>query len=241
MPFLNFEDVSIYYEDSGEELPSVLLLAPGGMRSAVDLWEKVSWDPRTYLRGHYRIIAMDQRNAGKSSAPVSGDDGWSCYTRDQVRLINYLNIDKFHVLGMCIGGPFCLGLIEELGDRILSATLIQPIGLNKNRHLFYSLFNEWREGLTSQGHDLTEGDWKNFCENMFGSDKILFNVDEDFLSKCTVPLLILMGNDNYHPQLTSLKINNKAKNSTLIKEWKHGKNKLLAAQRMINFIGNNVR
>ena len=34
MSYFVKNDVSIYYEDSGEDLPALLILAPGGMKSS---------------------------------------------------------------------------------------------------------------------------------------------------------------------------------------------------------------
>ena len=75
MAIFSKNHVSIYYEDSGENLPALLLLAPGGMKSSLDFWNHTPWDPRKELRGSYRVIAMDQRNAGRSIAPVTAEDG----------------------------------------------------------------------------------------------------------------------------------------------------------------------
>ena len=63
MAIYRHENTSIYYEDSGEDLPALLLIAPGGMKSALSFWKGTPWDPREQLKGRYRIIAMDQRNA----------------------------------------------------------------------------------------------------------------------------------------------------------------------------------
>ena len=45
------------------------------MKSSIAFWDKAPWDPRDALKGEFRVIAMDQRNAGNSRAPVSGNDG----------------------------------------------------------------------------------------------------------------------------------------------------------------------
>ena len=86
---------------------------------------------------------MDQRNAGKSTAPVSGEDGWHTYTADHLALLDHLGIEKTHILGGCIGGPYCLGLIQTAPNRVASAVLQQSIGLENNRDVFYGLFDEW--------------------------------------------------------------------------------------------------
>ena len=73
----------------------MLLLALGGMKSSITYWDQTPWDPRVALAGQFRVIAMDQRNAGKSSAPVSNKDGWHSYTNDQLALMDYLSIERF--------------------------------------------------------------------------------------------------------------------------------------------------
>ena len=67
MPIFTRGDIKLYYEEQGKGFP-LLLIAPGGMRSAVSFWDKTPWNPITQLAPHYRVIAMDQRNAGRSSA-----------------------------------------------------------------------------------------------------------------------------------------------------------------------------
>ena len=94
MPVFKRDDVELYYEEHGAGFP-VLLIAPGGMRSAVSFWERTPWNPIDQLAPHYRVIAMDQRNAGKSVAPVRPTDSWHVYTADQLALLDHLGIDRF--------------------------------------------------------------------------------------------------------------------------------------------------
>ncbi len=70
MPIFIHGDIKLYYEEHGKGFP-LLLIAPGGMRSAVLFWDKTPWNPITQLAPHYRIIAMDQRNAGALERPHS--------------------------------------------------------------------------------------------------------------------------------------------------------------------------
>ena len=215
-------DVSLYYEDHGNQSgPAVLLIAPGGMRSAVSFWRNTPWNPIEQLAEHFRVVAMDQRNAGSSVAPVSARDGWHTYTADQLALMDYLGIETFHVAGMCIGGPYCLGLIQQAPQRVLSATLFQTIGRDNNRGAFYEMFDAWAHELQAQ-RGAGEDDWRAFRENMYGGDKVLFNVDEAFVRECATPLMVLMGNDLYHPRSTSLMIAETAPNVVFIDDWKEG-------------------
>ena len=42
--------------------------------------------------------------------------------------MDHLGIDKFMVLGYCIGGPFIWNLIKRARDRVVAAVLTQPSG-----------------------------------------------------------------------------------------------------------------
>ncbi len=233
MPIAELGDARIHYEERGSG-PAVLLIAPGGMRSAISFWANTPWNPMEQLAGEFRVVAMDQRNAGESTAPVSGDDGWHTYTHDQLALLDYLGIDHFHVAGMCIGGPYCLGLIQAAPDRVLSATLFQSIGRDDNQDAFYAMFDDWAKGLREAGDD--EAAWSGFRENMYGGDKVLFNVDETFLPACTTPLLVLEGNDLYHPQSTSLLLRDTAPNVTYVADWKEGAGRDAAMVTFVEFL-----
>ena len=79
MPVFERDATRIHYEVHGEGFP-VLMLAPGGMRSSIPVWDQVPWNPIETLSSKYRVIAMDQRNAGQSTAPVTATDGWRDYT-----------------------------------------------------------------------------------------------------------------------------------------------------------------
>ena len=86
MPIFERGDTKLYYEEQGSGFP-ILLIAPGGMRSTVSFWEKTPWNPIEQLAPNYRVIAMDQRNAGLSVAPIRATDSWQVYTQDQLGMV----------------------------------------------------------------------------------------------------------------------------------------------------------
>lgn len=220
MPTFSRGDVEIYYEEQGTGLP-ILLLAPGGMRSTIPSWETaMPWNLIEQLADDYRVITMDQRNAGRSSAPIQANDGWQTYTDDQLALLDHLGVDRFHVAGMCIGGPYCFSLIRRAPQRVASAVLFQTIGLTDNRQAFYTMFDAWAQELRDGGKSAPAEAWSSFREAMYGGDDLLFSVDEDFVKGCTTPLLVLMGDDEYHPQEASRRVAKLAPNATFVEHWK---------------------
>lgn len=220
MPFFDRDDVRIHYEVEGDGEP-VLLIAPGGMRSHAALWANAPWDPRRALVGDHQVIAMDQRNAGQSVAPVSGSDGWPSYTADQLALLDHLGVDRCHVIGMCIGGPFIAGLLRVAADRFLSAVMLQPVGIDGNRPVFYELFDDWAADIAGDHPEAGPEDWSSFRGNMWDGEFVL-TASRDNLAATETPLLVLRGDDIYHPSSTSREVAAAAPNASLVEEWKEG-------------------
>src|ERR1700676_411344 len=220
MPIFKRGDVTLYFEEFGSGYP-ILLFAPGGMRSAIEFWHKSPFDPTVEFAKDFRVIAMDQRNAGNSRAPVTASDGWDTYTADHVALLDHLGIKSCHAMGGCIGGSYSLGLIKAIPDRVSSAVLQQPIGLSpKNRELFFQMFDGWAEGLKKERPDLNDAAFRPFRDRMYGQSDFVFNVSRDFVRTVKTPLLVLRGNDDYHPNETSEEIAKIAPNAEIINEWK---------------------
>ena len=218
MAYFNRGDVSIYYEVHGEGFP-VLLIAPGGMRSAIGFWADGPFNPVETLAEDFQVIAMDQRNAGRSTAPVSGSDGWSTYTADQIGLLDHLGIEKAHLMGACIGGPYVFGIIQAAPDRVAAAVVQQSIGYDGDREIFYAMFQGWADAIAGEHPEADEAAWRSFRSNMYDGD-FDFNVGRDFVKSCTTPLLVLMGDDAYHPQTISRAIAASAPNAQLVENWK---------------------
>ncbi|MYE12269.1 MAG: alpha/beta hydrolase [Gammaproteobacteria bacterium] len=218
MAIFERDDITLYYEDHGAGFP-VLLFAPGGMRSAATFWEGSQFNPIVELSTRFRVIAMDQRNAGRSRAPVSADDGWHTYTADHIALLDHLGVERTHLLGGCIGGPYCLGLIQAAPERVASAVLQQSIGFEDNRQLFYDMFQGWADDIAPDHPEADEAAWRSFRSNMYDGD-FDFNVGRDFVASCETPMLVLMGSDPYHPESTSREIADIAPNATLVERWK---------------------
>ena len=212
-------DVRIHYEIHGEGFP-ILLFAPGGMRSAASFWHNEAWDPIESLSGDFQVIAMDQRNAGNSTAPVSASDGWATYTSDHIALADHLELERLHLIGGCIGGPYSFGFIQAAPSRVCAAVIQQSIGVDNNQDLFFDMFDQWANPIKGSHPEATEEDWTQFRSNMF-EQQFLYNVDRDFVRQVQTPLCVLMGSDAYHPEVVSREIADLAPNATLVENWKN--------------------
>src|SRR5262245_3221684 len=238
MPIFTRGDISLYYEAHGTGFP-LLMIAPGGMRSGVHFWEKAPWNPIPRLAANYRVIAMDQRNAGRSKAPVRATDGWRVYTEDQLTLLDHLGVSRFHVAGMCIGGSYIMGLIQAAPQRVVSAVLFQPIGIDNNRQAFLDMFDGWAKEQQAAHPEANDATWETFKQNMYGSD-FLLSVSRDFVKRCPTPLLVLLGNDMYHPQVTSREVASLAPNATLIEQWREPEHQAAAQAAVERFLASHT-
>jgi pimeloyl-ACP methyl ester carboxylesterase len=219
MPIAELRGTRLYYEEYGQGFP-LLLFAPGGMRSSIAFWARSPWNPIEALSDQFRVIAMDQRNAGHSTAPIHSSNGWHSYAADHIALMDQLGIERAHVLGGCIGGPYCLGVMQAAPARVTAAVLQQPIGYDgENRQAFYEMFDSWANELKPQRNDVDPDAWNTFRDRMYGGD-FVFNVSREFVRQCRTPMLVLLGNDRYHPSVTSREIVELAPNAELVERWK---------------------
>lgn len=221
--------VTIDYEVDGEGFP-VLLLAPGGMRSERSQWSRALWNPYARLNS-YRLIGMDQRNAGRSTAPISAVDQWRDYTNDQLRLLDHLGVGQCHLIGMCIGGSFILALLKAAPERFPASVMIQPVGRDGNRDPLFEKFDEWAGDLRSSRPAISDRDLVPLRENLWGPEGLL-TVTEADVAEIANPMLILMGDDQFHTVKTSRTIAATARNARLIESWKDPA-ELAAADRAI--------
>ena len=121
MSFYEKGAVRIHYEEAGSGFP-LLLIAGGGLNSTIAglKGSRSPFNPIEEFKAEYRCIASDLRNAegGQSSGPLEIERPWDAHTDDQLGLMDHLRIDKFMVMGFCIGGPFVWNLLKRAPDRV---------------------------------------------------------------------------------------------------------------------------
>ncbi|MDG2112006.1 MAG: alpha/beta hydrolase, partial [Actinomycetota bacterium] len=98
--------------------------------------------------------------------------------------------------------------------------VFQTIGLDGNVPAFHDMFDDWAQVLKPQRPEVPAEAWDSFRANMYDTGQVLFNVDEAWIEQCQTPLLVLLGNDLYHPESSSRTLHRLASNSTLVENWK---------------------
>src|SRR5213080_2974549 len=128
MSFYEKGRVRIHYEEAGSGF-SLFLIPGGGLNSTISALAN-PFNPIDEFKGEYRCVASDLRNAngGQSSGPLEIDRPWDSYTDDHLGLMDHLGIDKFMVMGFCIGGPFIWNLLRRAPNRVVAAVPAQPVG-----------------------------------------------------------------------------------------------------------------
>jgi pimeloyl-ACP methyl ester carboxylesterase len=195
--------VRIHYEDTGSGYP--MLVIPGGGLNSVAAGLRTSpIDPMKEFKGEYRCIAADLRNAvtGQSTGPLEVDRPWDSHTDDQIGLMDHLGINKFVVMGFCIGGPFIWNLLKRAPDRIVAAVLAQPVGFRPEMPtvLYDGSLTGWGPDLMLKRKDITRDMIEKYLTNMYRTNAdFVLTVTRDFVRSCQTPVLILPDDIPAHP------------------------------------------
>jgi len=229
--------VRIAYQETGSGFP-LLLIAGGGLNSTISGLTQ-PFNPIDEFKGEYRCIASDLRNAngGQSSGPLEIDRPWDSYTDDHLGLMDHLGIQKFMVLGFCIGGPFIWNLLRRAPDRIVAAVLAQPSGSRPEmRDLFYeNNMTGWGPELVKRRPDITMEMVDKFLTRMYRNNPdFVFTVTRDFVRSCQTPVLILPDDIPAHPYAVAMEAAMLApKAEVSIFPWKEPKERIPLAVRQI--------
>ena len=239
MNFYDRGDVRIHYEEAGSGFP-LLLIAGGGLNSTIsNLKNNSPFNPIEEFKGDFRCIASDLRNAenGQSSGPLETDRPWDGFTDDHLGLMDHLGIDKFMVLGFCIGGPFIWNLLRRAPDRVVSGVLAQPSGSRpESRGLFYeNNMKGWGPTLAARRPELTIEQIEKFVNRMYlSNDDFVFTVTREFVRNCQTPVLVLPDDIPPHPYAVAMESAMLApKAEVSMFPWKEPKERIPLAVRQI--------
>ncbi len=231
--------VRIHFEEAGSGFP-LLLIAGGGLNSTIsNLVRSSPFNPIEEFKGEYRCIASDLRNAngGQSTGPLEIDRPWDAYTDDHLGLMDHLGINKFMVMGFCIGGPFIWNLLKRAPDRVVAGVLAQPSGSRPEaRELFYeNNMKGWGPELVKSRPDITMDTVDKFLTRMYRTNPdFVFTVTRDFVRNCQTPVLILPDDIPAHPYAVAMEAAMLApKAEVSMFPWKEPKERIPLAVRQI--------
>lgn len=122
MPTKNVNGIKLYYELHGDASKPVLVLNNGIIMNAA-----TSWVFQTKaLSEHYYVLQYDCRGQGQSDHP---DEPYSMqlHAEDLAKLLDALEIEKAHILGISYGGEVAQAFGLDFPERTLSLILADTV------------------------------------------------------------------------------------------------------------------
>src|SRR5262245_29863898 len=113
--FTTSDGVKIHYLTAGTT-GSWVVLVHGYTDNAERMWFRTGIAPA--LTKNHRVVALDNRNHGKSDKPQPGGSGRA---QDVVELMDHLRIDKAHIHGYSMGGSLTAQLLATVPQRFITA------------------------------------------------------------------------------------------------------------------------
>ena len=239
VPFYEKGPVRIHYEEAGSGFP-LLLIAGGGLNSAISGLRTGPFNAIEEFKGEYRCVAADLRNAntGQSSGPLEIDRPWDSHADDQLGLMDHLGINKFMVMGFCIGGPFIWNLLKRAPNRVVAAVLAQPSGWRPEMPtLSYDTnMQGWGPDFVKRHPEVTMATVDKFLTKMYRNNPdFVITVTRDFVRSCQTPVLILPDDIPAHPYKVAMEAAMLApKAEVSMFPWKEPKERIPLAVRQIH-------
>jgi pimeloyl-ACP methyl ester carboxylesterase len=229
--------VRIRYDEAGSGFP-LLLIAGGGLNSVMAGLATSPFNPIEEFKGEYRCIYADLRNAnpGQSSGPLEVDRPWDSFTDDHLGLMDHLGIDKFMVLGFCIGGPLIWNLLKRAPNRVVAAVPAQPVGFRPEAPtvLYDGSMAGWGPDLVKRRPEITMDMIDKFLTKMYRSSDFALTVTRDFVRNCQTPVLIMPDDIPPHPYAVAMECAMLApKAEVSMFPWKEPKERIPLAVRQV--------
>ncbi len=236
MPFYEKGNVRIRYEEAGAGFP-LFIIYGGGLNSKVT-YANGPFDAFEEFKSEYRCIAMDLRNAngGQSTGPLDFDAPWDAHTNDQLGLLDHLGVDRFLVMGFCIGNPLIWNIQKRAPGRIVASVHAQPSGVDPNYPDFFINNNLkiWAPGLIASRPDINMEMVNRYLDRMYKGVDFVLTVTRDFVRACHTPLLVLPDNVPAHPYAVAMEMARLAPNAQAsLFPWKDDNDNVKLAVRHI--------
>ena len=150
--------------------------------------------------------------------------------------MDHLGIDKFMVLGFCIGGPFIWNLLKRAPNRVVAAVPAQPVGFRPEMPtvLYDGSMTGWGPELVKRRPDITMDMVEKSDEDVRTNPDFVFTATRDFVRGCQAPVLILPDDVPAHPLAVAMECAMLApKAEVSMYPWKEPKERIPLAVRQI--------
>ena len=108
--------IEICYADDGQRDAPALVFS-NSLGANLSMWQAQA----DFFSPDYRVIRYDQRGHGGSAVPP-GPYTFELLCRDVVALLDALNVERAHFVGLSMGGMTALGMALDHADRLRSIT-----------------------------------------------------------------------------------------------------------------------
>lgn len=144
MPYARSSDgIRLHYEAFGRKnAPAVLMIQGLGA-------DKHGWDMQRFrLALDYRVIALDNRGAGRSDKPF-GHYSLEQMADDAIAVLDHVGVDRAHIVGASMGGAITQYIGVKYPERVRSLTL--ACTACRNHPWRRELLHGWATNATERG------------------------------------------------------------------------------------------
>ncbi|MGQ9722744.1 MAG: alpha/beta fold hydrolase [Candidatus Jordarchaeum sp.] len=116
MPKIRIGDIKMYYEIHGKGFPLVMIM---GLSANKDWWSPYVIEQ---FSKHFKVLIFDNRGAGRTDAPKI-DYTIKMFADDTLGLMDALEIEQAHMLGVSMGGMIAQEFVLNYPDRVKKLVL----------------------------------------------------------------------------------------------------------------------
>jgi 3-oxoadipate enol-lactonase len=153
MPLIDANGIRLYVEDEGSGPPLLLIM---GLGASLETWVA----QRQAFAAHHRVIAFDNRGAGRSASPPPP---WTvpAMAADAVGLLDALGIERAHVLGVSMGGMIAQELAIRHPARVARLVIAMSFARPEPLRRAFLLHRRWArlQGADAAGESLATLPW----------------------------------------------------------------------------------
>ena len=192
MPKVKLNDVSFYYDVYGKGEPFLLI---AGLGSDSSSWLGLVRDFLPY----FKTVIFDNRGCGRSDS-MYGECTVSKMADDAISLLDFLKIEKTHILGHSMGGYIAEALAINYPERVSKLILesTAPVSSKRNNLLLKDIY----EQLKREGH--SEAWFRRWVELLFSPELIADSFFVDTFIRNSMEYPYLQKADGFKRQIEAI-------------------------------------